>query len=980
MTATITPPTEEAAPEVAASPAAAAAPNTPIDASANEEKPVSVGLACVAALLATAAAGWMIAGIFAGGLPRLLGLLGPVIGAGMVALSYRTRRPSVVQYLILPVAVAIGAAFALSDAAGAGLSELVLEALRAGGLSQPPVPFDPGWRFVLLVLGAILGAGAASLSLSLNRPKIGIVLAVPFLFGGALVQPSDATALSAIGALVLAVGSMAVAFGADLAKEGATSGGFEARRLGRGAAVLAGTVAALILASQLGFLLPDQDDDQVIAAMRPQIPPPTPDRELFTVTSPVQVPWRLGVLDTYGLKENAWLTPPFRASRLAPIPDSGIIPLRGNDGGRSSTLVRPPATGADGTVMVEFRLSEIGGRVAPNVASTLSATGNVDLDYDPRTQGFRVTRGRARTGDRYTVVAPRPPSAAELIAAPPAGKALAEFLEAPEMPVAVEAVLREAPTTNLFDRLQFVRTHYYAQVVAAGSGEPLDVPPARVAEMLEGDEATPFEITAGEVLLARWAGVPARIGYGYYGGDAAGGAKPAAGTSTFSVRPEHGALWLEAYFEGHGWVPIVGTPPKAKASLSPDDKRNDPTIRPTDELALVVYVPIRLETVQLLFDTIRFWALRAAPWVIAAVLAFLFYPGALKLARRSRRRRWAARHGPAERIAVAYTELRDAANDFNIGDPMHTPLEFLSDLSADVEHNELAWLVTRALWGDLRRDLRVEDAEAAEEMARSVTRRLRRANGGLPRLIALGSRTSLRDPFSRELPNLWRRPRPPRRPRLKLRRRLATVTRSLRRRVPGGATTLIVIVVLAVTLSGCAVRTDLASTGPAAYPDPTVPDQLDVFRFVREAALEPAFKEAGSQSLVDHGRVYSVREGDNIQASLQVGSFKPGLRGREREVRDGLVRAIGARRFALMRIGGERVYALDLPEQRVLLWFPSDARYYQLLVARRAFTRADDVFVSLLAFQRSGTHEIVKSDQLVPLVDARRGIFDREQP
>ena len=33
----------------------------------------------------------------------------------------------------------------------------------------------------------------------------------------------------------------------------------------------------------------------------------------------------------------------------------------------------------------------------------------------------------------------------------------------------------------------------------------------------EGATATPYEIVAAEALLARWAGVPARIGFGFDG-------------------------------------------------------------------------------------------------------------------------------------------------------------------------------------------------------------------------------------------------------------------------------------------------------------------------------------------------------------------------------------------------------------------------------------------------------------------------------
>ena len=76
----------------------------------------------------------------------------------------------------------------------------------------------------------------------------------------------------------------------------------------------------------------------------------------------------------------------------------------------------------------------------------------------------------------------------------------------------------------------------------------------------------------------------------------------------------------------------------------------------------------------------------------------------------------------------------------------------------------MAWLVTRGLWGDLRRDVTEQDVHAAEEMAASVTRRLVRAQPFTTRLGALASCASLRSPWSTELPNAWPRVRvkPPR--------------------------------------------------------------------------------------------------------------------------------------------------------------------------------------------------------------------------
>ncbi len=896
---------------------------SPESRSADEaERPTSVVLTGVSTLLATAAAGWMCAGVFRGGLARPVAVLGALIGVGIVTLSYRTRRPSFVQYLALPIAIVVGALLVLPDATGgsANLPSLVAEALRGGGIAQPPIPFDPGWRFILVVLMAVVGAAAASLATGLSRPKIGIVIPGPLLFAAALIQPQGATLTSSAVALVLFVSAFAVSYGVDLAKEGATSGEFELRRLGRAGGVLTVLVAALIVLSQAGFLFPEPSDQQVIPPKRPEVPPAQPDRVLFTVTAPRLLPIHLGVLDGY--EDVAWLTPPFDPKRLQEVgPDGRLLP-----GGEVGEVPRLKAPAAGEELKATFNIADVQGHVLPSVPNPQRLVKKgFAVEYNPRTQDLRLPDGRAKKGMTYTVHARIPPNGKELAAAPAAPARLKEYVNVPAPPQAVRDLLVAAPTTNAFERLQYVRNIYYQNVVAAGAGDPIDVPPRRVTQMLAGKEATPYEITAGEVLLARWAGIPARVGYGYYGGKDIGEGR-------FEFRPKHGATWLEAYFEGYGWVPIIGTPPKAKASLTPAQKNENPAVRPTEELALLVYVPIRLQSVQLLYEIVRFWVLQALPWLFAAVLAFAFYPGALKILRRFRRRRWALAHGPPARVAVAYAELRDGVYDLNIGDPSLSPLKFLDAVAPDGEHTELAWLMTRGLWGDLARDLRNEDAESAEDMARSVLRRVRRANPALNRIVGFGSRVSLRNPYSAEVPNFW-------------------PTRSARRRarfvVPGVAVLLVAVVGVTVAGGG-------SSSAPPgqALPKALVPAESSGLTFRREVQAEASFRKAGREALVRRGQVYSIHDGAEIQGSFQVAEFKPGLAAQQRDVREGVLKSISGGRFELTRIGTERVFQLRLPEQRMLVWFPPDGRYYELMVARQGFDRAEQLFVNLLAFQR----------------------------
>ncbi len=935
------------------------------------DRPAGVLLSCSAVALATAAAAWLLAGVFAGALPKVVAMLAAVAGPALVAISYRTRRPAVVQYLALPIAAAAGAALVVPATTGgsANLPSLVAEAVRSGGLSQPPVPFEPGWRFLLVVLVTLLGTGAAALAAALDKPRLGIAVPLPVVVAASLVQPPRSAVAATVVALVLLVAALVLSSGAQLMQDGSSSGSFEARRLlrGLGGLVLLGvTLGAL---SQAGFLFPAQPQERVIPPKRPQTQPPLSDRVLFSVDvseSPTTAdpgPWRFGVIDVYD--EVAWLLPPVDRARMVDVPPSGRLgdavrgrPLRPDDGPPAI----PAATGT--TRSITFRVGDLPGRVLPTVEGQVAVDARADLELDPRTQTLRSRAGRAVLGTEYTVTAALPPSAKDLAAiAAGAPDALGPFVDAPEPPTDVATLIAAAPTSP-FERLQFVRNALYAKVVAAGRGTPVDVPPARVAEMLNGAEATPYEITAAEALLARWAGVPARIGFGFYAGT-----RSADGTS-YDVHPRDAATWLEAYFDGPGWITVVGRPPRAKASTDLDQKNQDPQLRASEDLALVVRVPVELESLRQLYDDVRFYLLVSVPWLLLAVLVIVFYPALVKVARRWRRRRWAREQGLGARLLVAYAELRDRLLDVRAPNPASTPLEFVAAIEPDDEHWELAWLTTRALWGDLRRDLRLEDVEAAEDMARSVAQRVLRAQRPLVRALGQASRASLREPYTDDVPNLW-----PSGPRVgvRIRRRTrAILRRPARRGLRRGATStagVVALVIVATTLlSGCGGSGSRASA--PALPTPLVPEAVGEYRLQREPSAEAKFAEVGDAALVTDGHVYTVRRGGEVLGSLQAATFKPSVRGDIKKIQKGLRKSIGTGDFTLRRIGTEPVYVLVQNELRILLWFPPGGGYYEMLDARQGFDDAERVFLALLNFQRGRSADL-GSDSAV--VDVRRG-------
>lgn len=926
-------------------------------ATGRDDEGVSGRTVIASSALASAAAAWMVAGVFGDFSAHWVALAGVVLGAGMVGLSLRLRT-GIVQYAVVPVAALAGAALVAPFASGANssLPAQVGDALSSGGLLQPPVPFEPGWRFILVVLFTVLTAGAGYLALALRRVKLGVAVPLPLVLGAAVIQPSQSEIPTVAVAMVLAVIGMTIAYGAELGGQGHLGVGFESRRLLRGLALAVLLAVGVVGISRVGILFPQPDRSHVIPPQRPPPPPALPDQVLFSYTASRPVPLRLGVIDVYDVTAGAWELPPYDPSRFVPVEPPAGIPHTG---------YRPNLP----TVTATITVANLSGHSLPSLAglSRLSAPGGT-IDFDPRTDGVRLADRPVYSGYQYTMVGLAPPSGQQLGTAAKAGPALSAFLAAPPPPVEVTRLLDAYTSITLkqgnqpdpFSRLQYLRTALYSHVVAAGPGIPVDVGATRVAQMLDGSNASPYEITAGEALLARWAGVPSRMGYGYYGGDPGPG-------HTFQIHPSHGATWLEVYFTGYGWVPIVGVPPQAVPSTS-THPQNPVNIQTSNQLALIVYIPEEDSTLLGLYEYVRYYVVRGLPIAAGILLVVGGYPAPLKLLRRRRRRRWARTHGHAGRIAVAYCDLRDTARDLAIGDPAATPVEFTEEVAEDLENTELAWLVTRAFWGDLRRDLRVEDADAAERLARSVKRRLVRAQPWLSIVLGAAARTSLREPYSTEVPNVWI----PRRRRLSLRPAIARWRRDLRRRRYGRRLAPVGAAILsAISLSSCG----NSAAATAQPPRTLVPGQLGALRFDRSSLAEAQFSHLDSAALITGGLVYTVRHDDVTEGDIQVEQFKPKVSTADLqdsqdvlctenpddctgvEVFLGMQQDIGSGHFQRIYVGNQRVYLMVLDNQRVYMWFPPGTNAMILMILRSQFTAAssDALMHALLAYQSGRT-------------------------
>jgi hypothetical protein len=951
---------DEAVAEVEADPPASDAP----------ERLIRLPMVALAALFSGSSAAWLAGGLIRGAmLPRALALLGVVIGVGLVFLSFRLAKPAVLQYLVVPVAALAGGIAIAPVATGgsANLPGLVAEAVRSGGLLQPPVPFNPGWRFILVVVFALVGAASMALAAGTNRAKVAVAVPLPMTLGAALLQPKGNEIVASTVGIFLVIGSLAVAFGAEVAPDAVDTRSFETKRLLRGAGLLVLLMALIVGLAQTDVLFPASNQEKVIPPRRPPPVPPERDRELFLVKSERPGPWRVGVLDVYD--GQGWLLPPADAKRVHTLTGPGVPPATDADFSDADGTAPPAAAataadpaGGTETERAVFNLVDMSGRSLPVPAGLRALEGTRSkVEYDPRL-GVPRLPARVPRGYTYTAVAARLPKGSALNAAPPPAAAVtAAYASVPSMPSEVATLLGEAPAKP-FDRLQFLRDRLYQNVTAAGGGQPKDVPPARVAAMLQpGAEATPFEITAAEALLARWSGVPARIGFGYHGGDKVEGG--------YSLRPKHGAAWLEVWFTGYGWVPLVGTPPQAKSSLSKDQKNDDPKVKPSQELAVQVLIPIQRRGVKQLFEIVRYWVLTVLPFAVLTLLVWTAVPALCKALRTRRRRRWAAARGPAARILAAYTGLRDQCHDLNVGDSSQSPLGFTRAFTADDEHTELAWAVTRALWGDLRRDLRDGDAAETEALVSSVRRRIAQAQPVSNRIVGAVARASLRDPWSVQVPNVW--------PQVHLGRRLlpvqrlgaAALSRVRSRRRPAAASTAAVALLAVLLLAGCVHQGGLGgSPVPTAYPAriaPEPPATLLSYELVRSAEAEVEYAKAQGDALVTEGRVFAIRDGEEIQGTLQVALFRKELNATKARVQKQVMAAIGGR-FTPYWVGSAKLYVRRLPDQDLYVWFPPERNVLVSFYMRKSFAAAADVVDAVVAYQRG-----IDPAQ-VPTVAARR--------
>ena len=702
-----------------------------------EETPDNASLrTAVAIAFPTLGCAVMVGGIFAGPSPRVYAGVAGLLGVALaVAVSRVARRPVLSYVLIAAGLFAIGLLCLLPNAGDmVHVTERIREATKASSILRPPVEFDPGWKAVVGWLMGIVGFVAAWTAIEVRWRSASLLLPIPLAAIAGISVPEGAQVASGIVVLVLfAIGlgliSSEQAGGDD---ENKPSVAYEVRKAVKALPLIGVITAALVALSQTGFLFPDPVFDPAQEPQKPKTQPlsDVEDRVLFEVVdTELTGPFRMGSLDVYVAGDGSWRLPPFAASELDPVPKSGIV---------DKDLVDRQDLHA--TIIIRG----LGGAIVPALPNTvgIAATGP-RLSFDTRNGNIRLINGQADGGFTYTVTAAGLPSVDDLkvISFTNLPKGIGEFTQIPDPPPAVQNLIDQAPTSSKWEQFDWLRSWVLDNITATGTGSPVDIPPSRVADLVAGSrKGSPFEIVATQAMLARWIGIPSRIGYGFDGGEKVGDA--------LQVRPKNGAAFVEVYFPGFKWLPVIGTPRKAEPTVGgdPSTQQIDPNIRPSNDVAAQLYLPLLVPPKSVLAKQIGVIILLALPILAAGGMAYALWPLVKKWRRRARQRAAAVAGGPRARVAAAYAEWRDYATDLGFGYPAETPLMYVERFVDDEEHRELAWLTTRVLWGDLRAATPAT-AAAAEELSRSLRRRLASTQPATLRAVALVSRLSLRKPF-----------------------------------------------------------------------------------------------------------------------------------------------------------------------------------------------------------------------------------------
>ena len=136
--------------------------------------------------------------------------------------------------------------------------------------------------------------------------------------------------------------------------------------------------------------------------------------------------------------------------------------------------------------------------------------------------------------------------------------------------------------------------------------------------------------------------------------------------------------------------------------------------------------------------------------------------------------------------------------------------------------------------------------------------------------------------------------------------------------------TVAVAMCLALTACGHDAATSQANNRTISVLDaPGIPSTLGGLR-VQSEAIGDDLKKV-HRPYVDGVALFSLREGDTLEATLQVAQFASDVNGEDRAFQDRLLATLGSATSKEFRIGGRSVFLTTGDRQSIAVWFTSNS-------------------------------------------------------
>ena len=156
-----------------------------------------------------------------------------------------------------------------------------------------------------------------------------------------------------------------------------------------------------------------------------------------------------------------------------------------------------------------------------------------------------------------------------------------------------------------------------------------------------------------------------------------------------------------------------------------------------------------------------------------------------------------------------------------------------------------------------------------------------------------------------------------------------------------------------VLTAGCSGAHTAGTVPPVTYPAEIVPSVLGGYDITEQRSEAAAFATGGKDSLIQGGKLFSIRHGATVEGALQVTLFRDEVNAQDPHVQEGIRDDLGAggRGFQTLHLGLVRLQALNNGDQNIYLWFPPEHNVMELFVLRSKFTDGGSFVRSVVAYQ-----------------------------